>query len=782
MTETIITQGNIVWISLGVVIFIVLMGIISHLNQRKYNKKLEMALLEAEKATKVKESLLTNISHEIRTPMNAIKGFTQILLQSKLSDRQFETLSKIDNASTFLQHLVNDILDFSKIKEGKIELESIDFNINTVLEQVSDIVGIRANTKDVELIFNIEKDVPVNLIGDPFRLTQVLVNLMDNGVKFTDHGEVVLTIKALSPDRYTTTVQFEVADTGIGLKEEQLAKLFDSYAQADSSISRKYGGTGLGLSISSKFVEMMGGEITVESVYREGSRFTFSIALPTVQENEKRSYRLPSKELMDKNVLIIDNENRSSEALTNMLKYFHYHSTLAGNSTELRELLSNKKFDIIIIDEKMVRLCRDKSIAHRCTAKMVLLSSLYHEEKPFRELKIDDYLSKPFNQQMLYNIILNLFDNKGLTRRIKKMHYKHEDLFVLKGSKILLAEDNIMNQKVILGLLEDTGIEVTTVTNGQKAVAKIMADDSYEMILMDINMPVMDGYNATDIIREYRQFDHIPIIAVSANVMRDNQDKIRGLGMQDSLNKPIDVEQLYELLLRYIPKKLDPSEVRKTPGLKADTGDRERLKSVLQGMKVDEALDRLNGNTKLYQSILFDFVDSLNSSMDDFQKYFDAENFKETKRFAHYYKGIAGNLGANELYELFKALEDAFSNLDKHHTHELVKQLNEKKSALLEAVNALKKSKSEKSKEVVEDIKVIDDVSKIGVNALLHQLIEAVKTGDAVVCKKLTSQLEGYSLAAEKMEIVEKIGHSVKHYNFKATVVYINELLLLDKR
>jgi len=768
-----IREDNILPVVILTITFIIVMGVLSHYSRKKYDLKLKIALTEGEQATRFKEALLANISHEIRTPMNAIVGFTHLLLQSEVTDKQYETLFKIKSSSNMLLNIVNDILDFSKIEAGKIEIEHIDCNINSILEQVSDIASIKAKDKGISVIYDVAKGVPANFKGDPLRLTQVLINLLDNSVKFSDSGDVTLHIKPTEIADGSKKLQFVVADSGIGMKEEQTRNLFQAFVQADSSTSRKFGGTGLGLNISKGLVELMGGKIHVESVYGEGSRFIFTIALELANEQDLRSYRLPSKRLMDKNVLIVETNKKSIEALSNMLKYFHYRSSYASTSKELRDALDEDNFDMIIVSDDLIRLCLDGSILYQCKAKIVLMEEMFHREKKVEGLKIDAYLSKPFTQQMLFDVIVTIFDTEKKNRKSQKQKYQHEDMLVLRGSRILLADDNTMNQAVVEGLLEDTGIEVTKVLNGQKAVEEINKDGGYDLILMDINMPVMDGYKASSIIREYPQFDDVPIIALSANIKREDHQYAKQIGMQDYLNKPIDVEAFYKLLLQYIPAKIDISEIEPVIEKVENEDDKARLIRIMKSVDILEGLTRLNGNVKAYQKILFDFADSIEKAIPEFSRMIRNGKNIEAQDLAHYNKGIAGNLGAQSLHKLLKGLEDAFGANEPSAYSVLLTHFSKEAKNTLQQIKVLKQQ-SEKGE--VPRALISEEVMK----SLMTQLLTYAKKGKAVQCKELLEILKGYSWSGKKKILFDDVVVSVKAYAFKDTVHSIEAIQDLD--
>jgi polar amino acid transport system substrate-binding protein len=694
------------------------------------NGKLNKTVLElkksievAENATKLKDDFFANISHEIRTPINAITGFIHLALETNLDTRQTNYLTKIKNSSNHLLGLVNDILDFSKIEAGKLEIENIEFNINTTLDNVSNMIALKAQEKGLEIIYDIDNSVPAFIKGDPLRLGQVIINLMNNAVKFTDKGEITLKAKMSPLPKNKKLLIFEVIDTGIGLKPEHIDNLFQSFSQADSTISRKYGGSGLGLTISKQLVELMGGSIRVMSEYGVGSRFIFSIV--TTQPH-LRSYHLPSKSLMGKRVLIVDSNPKASAALAQMLRYFQYDSIVASSGEDAELLFINDSFDIVCIDRQIKESISHKDMESHCKAKIVLTDNVLSQSGTKDDDMVDAYLTKPFNQMMIFDMILHLFDVEDSTKEsLKVKKVSKDDLMRLEGSHILLAEDNKINQSVILGILDKTGIKVTIASNGKEVVSLSKRLIDIDLILMDINMPILDGYGATMAIRKDSRYNNIPIIALTASGRAEDIQKAKDVGMQEYLEKPINVEKLYTILLDYIAPKAKALQSKSQVSIESKivrNKIEERVidKSILD---IELAIESLNNDQNLYQTLLIDFVKLTKKSVIKIEALIKTSQREKASTLASDIKNISKRVGALEVLRTIKLVESGIKN----HYKELPRLLNNYDIALKIVMDTIKVFfKSKENKMLVKPI-ILDreeGLARIGNNGeLYHEII-----------------------------------------------------------
>lgn len=614
------------------------------------------------KETKIKADLISKMSREMKIPMQIIIGFSDILSQAKLDNLQFTHLTNIKNSSDLLLGMINNVLDFSRMDAKKLEIVNMEFNINNMLDHVSDVTSMQAMQKELELIFEVSNDIPSKLVGDQIRLTQILIGLITNAIDYTHQGEVSLKIKkANRSDNKKVMMEFKVSDTGIGIKEKDLATLFETVVDESEKEELKQK-KGLGLIVSKKLARMMGGDIKVESEFGYGSTFTFTAQLEIPENLDRRQYRLPSKDIMHKKVLSIIGNQNVADSLANMLSYYHMSSVNVFSFGEAIRALEKVPYDIICIDSKIIGDVKQNSFLNlkkkRDIKIMVFESDLDHSDKNIsKKFKIDAQINKPFNQQNFLDAIFEAYDKKVEKKDKEKKEYTKEDIAQLKGSKIILAEDNQINQALILGFLSNTGIETFVASNGKEVVKALKEDPDIDLVVMDINMPEMDGYEATKIIRSDEIYDRIPIVAVSGDDPSVGLKRAKDAKMQDFIGKPMRAKIFYELLLKHIKLKTE-----------VDTQDKKEKKQQdknvapdIEDLDTNIGLDMTAGDIVFYKDILSDFVSMYRNSPELFEKYIKEQNWDEGKKLSHDIKGVSGNIGALKLYEAVKILDNSFA-------------------------------------------------------------------------------------------------------------------------
>jgi len=675
--------------------------------RKKAEDELRIAKETAVEATKAKSEFLANMSHEIRTPMNAIIGMAHLALKTDLTAKQYDYLKKVDSSAKSLLGIINDILDFSKIEAGKLDMESVDFQLEDTLDNISTLVGIKTQEKGLELLFKTDASVPTALVGDPLRLGQILINLSNNAVKFTDVGEIVVSTELVKKDKAQVTLKFSVQDTGVGMTSEQAAKLFQPFMQADSSTTRKYGGTGLGLTISKRLAEMMGGEIWAESEQGRGSTFSFTANFGLGKEKAKKQYK-PASELRGMKVLVVDDNATSRDILQEMLESFTFEVTVAASGpegiTELEDANEDKPFELVIMDWKMPgmdgieasRRIKDHEDLSKIPA-IVLVTAYGREEimQQSEKVGLEGFLLKPVNPSMLFDTIIQAFGEEmpEISRVVQRHEQEAETLEHIRGANVLLVEDNEINQQVAKEILEGAGLKITLANDGQEAVNAVK-ENTYDAVLMDVQMPVMDGYTATREIRKDGRFKELPIIAMTANAMAGDREKSLEAGMNDHVAKPIDTKELFSTLAKWIEPgdrkiQVDPAKER----LEDKTEPEDDSMSELPGISVADGLKKVGGNEKFYHKLLLQFLDTNRDSANEIREALEKKDQPLAVRLAHTVKGVAATLGAGALAQVAGELE---KTLKTGETGGLSSLLHEFASHLNQVMHSIEKSEAGK--------------------------------------------------------------------------------------
>ncbi len=743
----------------------------------------------AEQATQAKSEFLANMSHEIRTPMNAIIGMAHLIAETDLSERQRGFVERIGHAAKSLLGIINNILDFSKIEAKKQELEVTQFVLQDVISEVAALAEVRIAGRPIELIVDVDPDIPEILMGDPLRLSQIFTNLVNNATKFTEKGDITLRVELENITEKNVRLAFSVKDTGIGMTPEQLGRLFNAFTQADGSTTRKYGGTGLGLVISKSLVELMGGKMQVESTSGVGSRFFFSISLPIASNAGEPKWK--SVHTFDgKNVLLVDDCANMRAVLRHILTKLHCVVEEACSAAEAFDLIQAHEeageapYDYFLVDYKM-GLETGFDFAKGIPEKMqiipkILMHPLHFEESEHEMALMLGYNSCLPKPPQISSVLTALQESIGLKLTYQQVAKKEKRKVYFKPAKILLVEDNLMNQELAVSLLNSVGLTTMIANNGKEAL-ELLKPDSFDLVLMDLQMPVMDGLTATKEIRakEEEYFKKVPILAMSARAFQKDKEECYDAGMNSYIVKPIDPTLLYEDLAKYLPIAAEGAVPQNKTVIAEDNQlSEDEANFVAQFSKVrnfDAAagLYHANSNKNIYMRILHGFVRDYSGNNFELRKLIETAKFEEATRITHTIKGLCGTIGSSHVQSLGAKVEATLSqkqqNFEEYNVfeaalHDLIEDLNV-------VLNDLDTDQAQQPAQKKEDPQAVEKLK----NAIAD-LKGALDSCSSTQCKRILDTLEGIAFAKDVDALLQKIVNQVDDYEFSEAAETLAEL------